>query len=279
VRATDAAVLDVLDGCLGSARRVGSQERPIWEFSLDIGHDRVLSGGKVAHGIHSLHVGCMRLFRGRGLDVAVGRLIVSMRDLACSAQNEFVRLRAGGVVFSARALLLPSVPNPHLSALVALLVRRGGRYLGDELVKIDPILRRVHPVRLPILVDVRDLPMFPELDGRAVVSSSRRRVRDALTPRHAITLSELGGREADAAEVGWLAFPRFDTGAKTVVRPIGASEALFRFAQAGLNLHVWGDRGLRLMEDVLSTASIAEVVVGTLPEGADALTSWLGSVA
>jgi hypothetical protein len=279
VRATDAAVLDVLDGCLGSARRVGSQERPIWEFSLDVGHDRILRGGKVAHGIHSLHVGCMRVFRGRGLDVAVGRLIASMRDLACSAQNEFLRVRAGGVVFGARALLLPSAPEPHLSALVALLVRRGGRYLGDELVKIDPVLRRAHPVRLPLLVDVRDLPMFPELEGRVVVSSARRRVRDALSPRHAITLSELGGREAEAAEVGWFAFPRFDAGAETIVRPIGASEALFRLAQASLNLHVWEDRGLRLMEDVLSSALIAEVVVGSLPEGADAVTSWLGSAA
>lgn len=279
MRVTDAAVLDLLDACLGPMRRAAAQDRPIWEFSFDVGHDRYLRGGKVAHGIHSLHLGCMRVFRGRGADVAVGRLIASMRDLACSAQNEFLRVRAGGVVFGARALLLPSAPEPHLSALVALLVRRGGRYLGDELVKIDPVLRRAHPVRLPLLVDVRDLPMFPELDGRVVVSSARRRVRDALTPRHAITLSELGGKEAEAAEVGWFAFPRFDAGAETTVRRIGTSEALFRLAQAGLNLHVWGDRGLRLMEDMLSTASIAEVVAGSPQEAADAVTSWLGSVA
>lgn len=275
MRATDAAFLGVLDACLGPARRVGSQPQPTWEFSLDVGHDRVLRGGKVAHGIHSLYLGCMRVFRGRGLEEAVGRLIGVMRDLACSAQNEFVQLRAGGVVLGSRALVLPSPPEPHLSALVAFLVGRGGGYLGDELVKIDPVLRRVHPVRLPLLVDVRDLPALPALDGRDHVSSAPRRVRDALTPRHAVTLSELGGHTAEAAEIGWLAFPSFEPGSETTVQEIGMSEALFRLAGAGLNLNVWGDRGLRLLQDLLATASIAEVVAGTPQEGADAVASWV----
>jgi hypothetical protein len=280
VRVTDAAVLRRVDALLGQARRPpGAGSAATWEFSLDVGHDRSLPGGKVAHGIHSLYVGCRRMFRGRGVDVAIGSLIASMRDLACSPQNEFLRVRAGGVAFGDRALLLPSAPEPHLSALVAILVRGGGTYLGDELVKIDPVLRQAHPVRLPPLVDVRDLPMFPELDSRVVVSSSRRRVRGALTPRHAVSLAELGGIEAEPAEIGWVAFPRFVDGAETTVKRVALSEGLFRAAQASLNLHVWGDRGLRLMGDVLSRASIAEVVTGSPQAGADALTSWLESAA
>jgi len=277
VRVTDAAVLDRLDVCLGSMRQRTFDVEPTWEFSFDVGRDRHLPGGKVAHGIHSLYLGCMRMFRGRGVDVGVGRLIASMRDLACSAQNEFLRLRAGGVVFDGGAVLLPSQPEPHLSGLVALLVRRGGAYLGDELVKIDPVLKRAHEVSLPLLIDVRDIGLFPELDGNDSVRVATRRVRDAATPRRAITLHQLGGDKAEAASVRWVAFPRFAEGAETTVTRIGPSDALFRMAQAALNLHVWGDRGLGLMGEILSSALVVEVVGDSPRAVADGLSSWLGT--
>ena len=275
VRVTDDALLRSLDDRLGSASRSQTPESPTWRFSVNVGNDRMLPGGKVAHGIHSVYLGCMRVFRGRDLQAATGGLIASMRDLACSVQNEFIRVRAGGVVFDDRALLLPSVPEPHLSALVATLVRSGGSYLGDELVKIDPVLRRVHPVDLPLLVDTRDLSAFPELNGRRATLSAGRRVRDAVTPRHAVTLAELHGRAAEPAQAGWIVFPSFEPATATHMEEIETSEALFSFARAALNLHVWGDRGLRLLMEILRGARVARLIAGSPTDGANAVTSWV----
>lgn len=268
--------LDVVDRCLASCRTEEAPEQTAFGFSADVGGDRVLRGGKVARGIHSLYVGCLRVFRGRELEEMCGSLLATMRDLACSVQNEFLRLRAGGVVFGDRALLLPSPPEPRLAALVAFLVRRGGRYLGDEMVKVDPVLCRVHPVRLPILLDVWDGALFPELGGHVWANGSSRRARSAFASRRAVTLVELGGTEAGPSEIGWVAFPRFDPGAVTRIGDIGPSEAVFRLAEAGLNLHVWGERGLRLMRTLMEEARVSEVIIGSVEEGAEVLASIAG---
>ncbi len=172
------------------------------------------------------------------------------------------------MVVDGRALILPSVPAPHLPALVALLVRSGAGYLGDEIVNIDPVMRRVHGSSIPLLLAESDLALFPELSRSP--SSRRRRAREdgAREPRRPVRLEELGGRLAEPADPGGVVFPTFEPGSPTELRPIGAAEALFRFTQAGLNLHIWADRALLVFQEVLRNAHVAELVVGSLPDAA-----------
>jgi hypothetical protein len=66
-------------------------------------------------------------------------------------------------------------------------------------------------------------------------------------------------------------FPTFQPGAATELREIGRADALFRFTQAGLNLHIWTDRALVLMQELLGSAFVAEVVIGDLSDGAASL--------
>jgi hypothetical protein len=194
-------------------------------------------------------------------------LISGVRDIATRSSNEFVRIRSGGVAVDGRALLLPSVPAPHLPALVALLVRSGADYLGDEIVNLDPVMRRVHGSSIPLLLAESDLVLFPEL-GWAPSPSRRRRARQdgANERRRPVRLEDLGGRRAEPADPARVIFPRFEPGSPTELRPIGDAEALFRFTQAGLNLHIWADRALLVFRDVLRTARVAELVVGSLPD-------------
>jgi hypothetical protein len=55
------------------------------------------------------------------------------------------------------------------------------------------------------------------------------------------------------------------------LRQVGSAEALFRFTQACLNLHIWGDRALVLMREMLATVRVEEIVVGSVTEAADLL--------
>jgi len=181
-------------------------------------------------------------------------------------------VRAAAVRFNGGAVLLPSPPQPHLSGLAAALATKGGAYLGDEMVKIDPIDHIAYGVDLPLVVDTSDLALFPSLQRTPAKRSSRERHRDAITPRQPVNLDELGATFGEPSPVQWLIFPTFEPGAETTIESIAASTALFRFTVAGLNLHIWGDRALILMRQLLEEANIAEMTVGSIPEAADLIT-------
>ena len=215
----------------------------------------------------------MKIFEGRHDDEMAARLIGFVRDWATMLTNEFVRLRAGGVILDRRAVLLPSVPQPHLPALVGLLVRSGAAFLGDEMVNLDPIRHRIHGLSLPLRVDADDLMLFPEL--RREPSSAPRWKLDpgpgleGITTRRTVAVQELGGMQGGPANVGWIVFPQFEPGSETRLEPFGGAPALFAFTQAVMNLHVWEERALTLMRDVLEKVAVSRLVIGSLPEAAD----------
>jgi hypothetical protein len=57
------------------------------------------------------------------------------------------------------------------------------------------------------------------------------------------------------------------------LEPVSRSEAIFGLAQAGLNLHVWGDRALLLAGQIAAEVPVQRLRVGSLPEAADLLLS------
>jgi hypothetical protein len=273
VRATDEVFLELLRAYLPEFRV--ERAEAVNHFSADVGPDTVLPGGKVIRGKSRLYLGGLKIFEGTERDEMAGRIISGVRDLATQHSNEFVRVRAGGVVVEDRALLLPSVPEPHLPALVASMVRRGAGYLGDELISIDPVLRLIHGSVLPLLVDTVDVGLFPEV-GRRPGRQRLALLRDpdrigARTPRRPVRVQELFGASAGPTPPGRVVFPVFRPGRPTELQDIGAAEALFEFTQAVLNLHVWTDRALVVMRDILTSVPAARLVVGSIPEAADLL--------
>jgi hypothetical protein len=273
VRATDQTFLELLRAYLSEFRV--ERTDAVNHFSADVGADTTLPGGKVIRGKSRLYIGALKIFEGTERDEMAGRIISGVRDLATQHSNEFVRIRAGGVVVEDRALLMPSVPEPHLPALVASMVSRGAGYLGDELVSIDPVLRQVHGSLLPLLVDTEDIGLFPDV-GRRPGRQRLGLLKDpdrvgARTPRRPVRVEELSGASSGPTPPGRIVFPTFRPGRPTEMQDIGAAEALFGFTQAVLNLHVWADRALVVMRDLLSSIPPARLVVGSIPEAADLL--------
>lgn len=271
VRATDARFLELLRGYLGEIRvEKGSGEVV---FSADCGVDKRLPGGKVARGVGRLYVDALPIFSGPVREEMAGRLVGGIRDMATAHSHEFFRIRAAGVAMDGGALVLPSAPQPHLPALGAMLVRSGAGYLGDEIVNIDPVLRRAHGIRLPLLLDARDLAHFPELGREPLRRRQAAELErlEARTPRRPVRLEELGGLPSPPVPVRWIVFPDFRPGGPTELELLAGSVALFRFTEAALNLHVWADRGLILMQGLLRTAAVARLSIGSLPEAAELL--------
>jgi hypothetical protein len=267
VRTTDVRFLDVLNRYLGDYR-VDNGPRDI-VFSADCGVEKELAGGKTTRGKNHLYFQAILIHQGNVIEEMAGRLISGVRTWTNHHSNEFLRIRAGGVALDGGAVLLPSQPEPHLATVVALLVSRGARYIGDEIVNIDPVLRRAHGTGLPLLLNPEDLPILPDLDaGRPRPRRARGSKPRSWWP---LRLEELHGSSSPPRDVRWIVFPTFRPGAGTQLRELGKADALFRFTQAGLNLHIWTERALALMQQLLRSGFVAELVVGDLSEGVECL--------
>jgi hypothetical protein len=270
IRATDEDFLGSLRRHLG---RFLLDEKPesFVLFSADCGLKKTLPGGKQISGKNTLYINMLPVFNGRDQGEMAGRFVGLVRDMTTDHSNQFLRIRAAGIVPNGGgALLLPSPPQPHLASLAALLVRAGGSYLGDELVAIDPVLGQAHPLTLPMLVASGDLALFPELDR----NPPRRRAADSddlRGPRCLVSLDELGGEAARSAAVDRIVFPTFIEGGVTEIQPMSRSEALFGLTGAVLNMHVWNERALLLLRRILEGAKIERLLVGSLPEAVELL--------
>jgi hypothetical protein len=245
-----------------------------WAFSASVEEDRVLPGGKRTRGVNNLYFGILRIYRGPYLEEMAGRVLSAARDVLTNGQDQFVRLRGGAVELNGGALFLAApTPAPHIAALTAMLAHRGARFLGEGVVELDPVLRRIHPMPLPPLLYEGDLEQFPDLPAQPV----RRRKRDdplqeALRPPRPASLEALGARSAEGpAPVRWIVIPAFEQGGHTRLEPAGGAETLFRFSETVLNLHVWRERSLVLLRELLESAAVSRLVVGSLPEAADEL--------
>lgn len=244
-------------------------------FSADCGTSKVLAGGKQIRGKKRLYKHTLTIYHGRSGDEMAGRLISSVRDMVTAFSDQHLRVRAAGIMAGGRGVLLPSVPNPHLPALAAALVRRGGDYVGDEIVYVDPVLRHMRTIStvapLPLLLDTTDLAYFPWLDrtpGREGRTRTSHKPSSA-TDRVPLALAELGGRPGRAGPVTHLIFPVFDLGGPTMLQRLTRSEAVFGLAAALLNPEIWTDRALLVLRDLAVHAQTHRLVVGSYDEAAD----------
>lgn len=237
-------------------------------FSVIPGEDRRLPGGTVARGLHSVYAQGMRIYHGPDPEAMVGSLLHMMRSLALDYLDEFVRIRGGSVAVNGGGLLLATAEDrPETAALVAMLLRRSAAYLGDEISLIDPVLRRLHPSPLPVLVDVAAASLVPGIGPGGAPSRSGR----ATPGRYAVAPEALGSRSADPTPLRWVVFPSFGPGSRTILEPAGGAGAVFGLSRACVNLDVWEDRGLMMFRELAEGAAISRLVIGSLEEAADLL--------
>jgi hypothetical protein len=273
IRSTDPRFLELLAGYIGEHRM---ETGPDWPYlSADCGVEKSMAGGLSVRGHYRLYKGTMLVYGGRSMDEMAGRVISIARDLAAQDLQQFVQVRAGGIALGGDAVVLPSMPQPHLPALVGLAVRSGASYIGDEIVLVDPVLGRASGISLPLLLDSSDFGLFPELDREPVRSrrAADASAAEAMTPRRPVTLPELKGRRADPVDIRWIVFPEFELGGPTELMSIERSEALFRLSRSLLNLHVWGDRVLYLWKELREKATPMRLRVGSMEAAAEMLLS------
>ena len=270
IRSTDPSFLDRIRAHLAGYEATEAELADVatYLFSVIPGEDRRLPGGMVARGLHSVYAQGMRIYHGPDPEAMVGSLLHMMRSLALDYLDEFVRIRGGSVAVNGGGLLLATAEDrPETAALVAMLLRRDAAYLGDEISLIDPVLRRLPPSPLPVLVDVAAASLVPGIGPGGAPSRSGR----ATPGRYAVAPEALGSRSADPTPLRWVVFPSFEPGSRTILEPAGGAGAVFGLSRACVNLDVWEDRGLMMFRELAEGAALSRLVIGSLEEAADLL--------
>jgi len=270
LRSTDADFLELARTYLGHLLIDGGKVDDVL-FSADCGDAR--PDGEPPRAI-SLYRDGVTVFRGGDRKEMLGQMIATARDIAVGQSSEFVRLRGGAVGVDGSAIVLPSESNPHLPALVAFLVASGAGFLGDELINIDPILRRIHGLPIPLLIGSDDLPLVQTLEatsgrpGRQPPGPDDPSLQDAAS-RMPVSPAEIGGVESDPVPIGWIVFPSFRPGAETTIDPPGDEEVLGELVRSCVNPDVWGERAPVLLRSLVESVPVSRLVVGSIREAAD----------
>jgi hypothetical protein len=274
VRSTDPSFVELVDALLHPYRRPRPDEDEPPGMSADCGVTKEIPGMPLRRKL-TLYFGTIAIYRGFSFHEMAGRMIGFVRDGATRFRDEFLRLHAGSVAVDGGVILMPGAPDPRLQALSAALVARGGSLLGDDLTLLEPVDRLVHPLGLPLLVESGLASnMFP---GTAPLPPRRLRGRQPPVPWTVpIRPVDVGGGSAvEPAPLRWVVLPEFRDDGPPSLEPIAASMAVFATSRSVLNWHIWQERALILIRELLTTVPVARLVASSIDEGADRLIASL----
>ena len=185
--------------------------------------------------------------------------------------HERLVIHAAGIERFGRAMILPGSPGSGKSTLVAAMVLSGAwRLLSDELVRIDPQTRLVHPLPRPISLKNQSIDVIRIKAPSAVISPV---VRDTLkgtvahlrAPRASVELQH------QTAIPAWIVFPRFLREASLSMRELPKGEAFMRLADNSMNYGVLGEHGFDLLGAVVDACECYECEYGDLAQVSPAL--------
>lgn len=225
---------------------------------------RLASSGPDDPAKRTLYDGDRVIRADMGPSLAVAMLMWHLNQVA-AATPHYVVVHAGCVAHGGRAILLPGPMEVGKSTLVTALVLHGFGYLSDEYAAVSLEDGMLHPYSRPIGLDPGSFPSFPHLRPKLEAEfedSSRWHLR-ADDVRQ--------GCRSDPVPPGAIVFPRYDTGARLQIEPVGRAEALCMMAEQALNLHLLRGPAFRRLGDLAATVPAYRLVFHNLSEACEAV--------
>lgn len=242
VRSVDHAVSDALRWHLEPFVRARSGPVP---FELRIYVDE--ADTDIEPPMLSLFLGGDRISRTHEIWRLVDQALWEIQQQVLRSVKDYLLFHAGVVgIQGGGTLMFPAPTDAGKSTLVAALVLRGFSYLTDELAPLDPITRRIYPYERPIALHRASLDLLPSL-GPKLARPPLNRSDDLpfLRPE------DVGGVVGSAGPPLAVIFPSPDRAGQPDLLPIPAAEAVAELVANSVNLAAYGERGVKLVSDVI----------------------------
>ncbi len=218
------------------------------------------------NGDYVLRKGRRVLFRCRDLDDALEYLEADLYGQLIRLLEGRLLFHAGGVLRHGTLILLPAPPRSGKTTLVAGLVKRGCRYVTDELLILEPRALRVRPLPKPLNLKHGSLPLFPRLAPQLRPTRPGPLKRPRQRIHHLLVHPRYRAR-------GWIAprrvvvlFPAYRARATACLKALHRAEAVRRLAAASYNHFRFGTSFLPLLERLTRGALCAELTYGDLQQ-------------
>jgi HprK-related kinase A len=179
--------------------------------------------------------------------------------------HSYLMIHAAVVEKNGRAVILPAPPGSGKSTLCALLVCRGWRLLSDELTLVRLSDGQITPLPRPVSLKNQSIDVIKTFEPQVVFSRS---VLDTIkgTVAHMKAPAESIHRSLETAKASWIIFPKFQTGATTLLKSIPQARALMRVADNAFNYSLLGARGFHAMANLINATRSYEFTYSEIDE-------------
>lgn len=185
-----------------------------------------------------------------------------------SHANTYLIIHAAVIEKGGYAAILPAPPGSGKSTLCAALIHRGWRLFSDELALVRLSDGKIIPLPRPVSLKNASIDIIRNFQPDAIFS---RKVADTIkgTIAHMKPPTDSIERASDAAQVGWVIFPRYQAGADAHLEPLPQSRAFMRVADNAFNYGLLGAKGFAVLAGLIDASHCYDFSYGVLDEAVE----------
>ncbi|QBQ54515.1 HprK-related kinase A [Nitrosococcus wardiae] len=199
------------------------------------------------------------------LKLATPLLEWGMNWCIATRAHHYLMLHAGIVEKNGQGIILPAYPGSGKSTLCAALIHRGWRLLSDEFGLVNMEDGRIVPLPRPISLKNQSIAVIREFAPDAVIGPSFPKTRKG-TVAHLRPPTSSVERMEETVSPSLVIFPRYKTGAPTVLESYSQAYAFLKLANNAFNYEVLGVNGFKLVTKMIRSCQCYALSFGDLDE-------------
>ena len=179
--------------------------------------------------------------------------------------HRFVAMHAAVVERHGRALVISGQSGAGKSTLCAALVLDGWRLLSDEFALVDPDTGMLSPLPRPVSLKNASIEIIRSRGRDSVFGPEGIDIENARFVHMKPPASSVR-RASEPAVPAVVIFPRWRSGAATVLAPVRQAQVLLRLADQSFNYNFLGVRGFEAIADLARRVNAYELEYGDLDD-------------
>ncbi len=191
--------------------------------------------------------------------------------------RDYLLFHSGAVMKNGKTILLPAPKDSGKTTLTLGLMNYGYSYLTDEVAAVHHETLEVVPYQRPIYVWTWSRPLRQEVGENFRIYRYRDRDNTDSWRWQYIVPKDGAVMPRDSRwKVDWIIFPRYTLKGKTVLKPIGAAQAVVSLMQNGWNQKLFPDGGLRVGAKLARRARCYTLEMGDLDKACELIEGLQG---
>ena len=208
------------------------------------------------------------LYRSSDYRYVLEYLEYKIYTLLIDRLNDYYLIHAGVMAHNNKAVVIPACSGGGKTTLIAGLLKKGFRYLTDEIAIIHPHTLEVYPFPKPLNMKIGSLSLFdsfqPEME---VINKNDVAIADKI--HHVFVRSRSIHALDDPLPVSNIIFVRYEPNEKSTLTPISRANAIFKIATCSFNHFRFKQRGVDILDRLVRRCACYQLAFTDVAEAAN----------